>query len=160
MFSASIGRDEPEPEPDAEETKKKQEKGQTLGTNFGDKLWEQTRDKLWGQTPHAPLRGVHAGGLRYPTDVPYEVPRAIPNGTLRLAVYGSMDGPPTAMFGDLRFDKFNSPCGLGNGELIDYRLYPTPMLNESFTSADPPLPPTLVNASSTEQAIFHAMSAW
>ena len=121
---------------------------------------------FWGRSSSDPLRGHLAGGIRYPTDVLYRVPNSnstpsvTPSGTLRVAVFGSRRmGEPTTL-GELKFDTFNDPCSFGDkGALVDYRLFPTPMLNEPYVKKDGKVePPTLINASSAEQAIIYANS--
>lgn len=111
----------------------------------------------WGSVADtgAILRGKLAGAV-YNKDedriyiVPEVPENAVKSRTLK-AVYGSKAGFPTKMFGDLTFDNFNSPCGMGiTGGLIDYRTYPTPMLNEAPKFK-------LINGSSTEEALVHAV---
>ena len=105
------------------------------------------KKSYWGpMKPPVILRGCIAGGIHEPTDSTYCIPSVTSNSATKLAVYGSKLGL------GFKFDEFNSPCGLGSiGEPVDYRKYPTPMLNErpSFK---------IMNMNSTEHAILHAVS--
>ena len=121
---------------------------------------------FWGRsTGTSCLRGVLAGGIRYPSDAHFRIPRVSAKPNLRLAVYGRSSTTETSLLDGLVYDSFNAPCNLGvPGELVDYLQHPTPMLNEPYVSVPrenkKPLkqPPILVNASSAEKAIFHAVA--